>query len=115
MGCLDRLADSGHLVDPEVVHDDDIARLQCWHQDLLDIGHEELSVDRTVDDERGGQAVAAQRADEGCRLPMPMRHGRDQALTAFGPLPQHSSLSYSTTASRSHRGSFCNRPLTENS
>jgi hypothetical protein len=61
------------------------ARLQRRHQDLLDIGHEQFPVDCTIDDEWGGQAIAAQRADKGCRLPVSMRNGSDQALAAFCP------------------------------
>jgi hypothetical protein len=64
-------------MDPQVVHDDDIARLQRRHQHLLDVGQEQFPVDRTINGKRSGQAVATQRADEGCRLPVPMRHGSD--------------------------------------
>jgi hypothetical protein len=64
-------------MDPQVVHDDDIPRLQGRHQDLLDVGQEQLSIDRTIDDKWGGQAVATQCADEGCRFPMPMRYSSD--------------------------------------
>jgi hypothetical protein len=61
---------------------------------LLDVGQEQFSVDRTVDDKRGGQAVAAQCAHKGGRLPMPMRHGCDQAVAAFCPAiaPCHGGL-----------------------
>jgi hypothetical protein len=64
---------------------DDIARLQRRHQNLLDIGQEQFSIDCAIDDEWSGQAVAAQRADKGGRLPMSMRNGSNQAMTTFCP------------------------------
>jgi hypothetical protein len=45
----DCLANTGHFVDPQVVHDDDITGLQRWQQDLLDIGQEQLAVDCAVE------------------------------------------------------------------
>jgi hypothetical protein len=43
------------------------------------------AIDRAIDGERRGQAVATQCTDEGCGFPMSMRHGSDQAMAAFGP------------------------------
>jgi hypothetical protein len=53
-----------------------------------------FTVDRTINGKRGGQAVAAQRADEGRCFPVPMRHGGDQAMAAFCPaiVPRHVGL-----------------------
>ena len=70
-------------MDPQVVHDDYVSGLQRWHQDLLDIGHEQFTVDRTINGHWSGQAVAAQCADKGCRLPVAMRDGGDQALATL--------------------------------
>ncbi len=30
----------------KIIHDDDIAWFQCWHQELCNIGMEQMSVDR---------------------------------------------------------------------
>ena len=85
---------TGQFVDPQVVHNDDIGRLQRRHQNLLDIGQEQFAVDRTINGKRGGQAVATQRADKGCGFPMSMRHGSDQAMATFCPAikPRHAGL-----------------------
>ncbi len=63
-------------------------------RDLLDVGHEQLSIDRAINGQRCGQAVAAKRADKGCRLPVPMRHGVDQTMATSGPAiaPRHVGL-----------------------
>jgi hypothetical protein len=82
---LDGLPHNGNFMGPQIVHDDDIARLQRRRQHLLDVGQEEFAVDRAIDSQRRGQAVAAQCTDEGCGFPMPMRHGSDRAMAAFGP------------------------------
>jgi hypothetical protein len=56
----------------EIVHDDDIAGLERWNELLLDIGAEAFAVDRAVEDAWGGEAVAAQRAEEGQGAPAAM-------------------------------------------
>ena len=72
-------------MDPQIVHDDDIAWLQRRHQHLLDVGQEQVSVDRTIDDERRGHAIATQCTNKGGGFPMSMRHGSDQAMATLGP------------------------------
>ena len=47
----------GLLVDREIVEDDDIARPQRGHEDLLDIGQERRVVDRAVEDGRRVEAI----------------------------------------------------------
>ena len=58
--------------------------LSTWHELLLDIGAEALAVDRSVEDARRGEPVAAQRAEEGQRAPVAVRGEAAQAL-ALGP------------------------------
>ena len=43
----------------EIVHDHDVAWLEVWHEDLLDIGEEALAVDRTIEDARRIEAIMA--------------------------------------------------------
>lgn len=61
-GGLDHLADGGRFVRAEIVHDHDVAGFEHRHEQLLDIGPEALTVDRSVEDARRGKAVAMQRA-----------------------------------------------------
>src|SRR4029450_13017081 len=75
---------------------------------------EQVSVDCTVDDERGGQAVAAQCAHKGCRLPMPMRHSCDQEMAAFCPAiaPCHVGLHRAFIDENQLRGGPLGLPIT---
>ena len=73
------------FVRAEVVHDDDVARLQRRHQELLDVGHEALAVDRAVDDAGRGDAVVAQRGEEGHGAPVAVRHLGAQRRAAAMP------------------------------
>ena len=72
----------------EIVHDDDITGLESGHEDLLDIGLAALTVDRPVEDARGRQSVAAQRAEKGQGSPMAMRGKAPEAFAAFAPSPK---------------------------
>jgi hypothetical protein len=49
----------------EIVHDHDIARPQGRGEDLFDIELEPFAVDRTVEEPRGVDAVAAQGGQKG--------------------------------------------------
>src|SRR3546814_8542786 len=51
-GGADRIAYDPGLVAAEIVHDDDIARLEAGDQLLANIGQEAFAVDRTVEDAR---------------------------------------------------------------
>jgi hypothetical protein len=57
-------------VDREIVEHDHIAGTERGHQDLLDIGEKRWIVDRSVEHGRSGEAVEAQRRDDGVGLPM---------------------------------------------
>lgn len=76
----DRGTDRLALMAAEVVHDDDIALAQGWHQELPDPGKEADGIDRLSRNTRCNAAVAAQRGNEGQCLPVPVRHLGDQAL-----------------------------------
>jgi hypothetical protein len=53
----DRLADAGHLVGSQVVHDHDVTEAEHVHQLLLDPGAEDVSGHGAVDHQGGDQAV----------------------------------------------------------
>ena len=72
----------------EIVHDDDVAGLENGNELLLDIGAEAFAVDRSVEDARGGEPVAAQRAEEGQRAPVAVRRKAAQALALRPPAAQ---------------------------
>ena len=67
---FDRRAHRRLFVDREVVEHHHIARVQCGHQHLLDIGEKRRIVDRPVEDGRRPKAVEAQRRHDRMRLPM---------------------------------------------
>lgn len=73
---------------PEVVHDDDVARRQGRDEELLDIGGEELAIDRPVEHAGRIDPVAAQCRHEGKRLPFAERGLGDELAATPGPAPQ---------------------------
>lgn len=75
----------------EIVHDDDVAGLQHGYELLLDIGAEALAVDRSVEDERGRQPVAAQRAEEGQRAPVVVR-AKPRRRLPLAPQPRRGAM-----------------------
>ena len=66
-------SDSVALVGAEIVHDDNVAGLERWHQHLLDIGTEALAVDRAVDDAGRSDPVVPECSEEGHGPPMAVR------------------------------------------
>ena len=61
--------DAGGLVHAEVIRDDDVARPQRGHQDLVDVGQEAGAVDRAIEDARRGQAGDPERREKRTGLP----------------------------------------------
>jgi hypothetical protein len=47
-------------------------RLAGWHQDLIDVGEEQVAIHRLIQEAGRGLTVDAQRHDEGARLPVMM-------------------------------------------
>src|SRR4051794_4652116 len=70
------------LVCREIVHHDDVARLERRHEDLRYVSLERRPIHGTVKDHRRSHAGRPERADEGHRLPMAMRERCETALTA---------------------------------
>ena len=86
----DCLADGGALVAGQVVHDDDVTRCQCGHEELLDPFGEACAVDRLIEHARCIDPVAAQRGDERHSPPMAIGHFGVQTLAPWCPSAQGS-------------------------
>src|ERR1700722_17389217 len=71
------------FVGREVVHDDNVTGLEGGSELGLDIGLEDASVHRCVDDKGRGQPIAPQSGDEGLSLPVPKR-GLGEAVGPSG-------------------------------
>ena len=80
---LDSVADGFGLVACQVVHDDDISRLQGRHELVLDIGQETNAVDWTIKDVRSGKPVCTQGSEKSHGAPASVRSVTAQA-PAFG-------------------------------
>jgi len=87
-GGLDDAAQRDRLVAAEIVHDNDVVRLQRRQQDLLDIGAEALSVDWPVEQAGSGKAVMAQCTEEGHRAPVTVGCKAAKAVSFWRPSTQ---------------------------
>jgi hypothetical protein len=81
-GFFDGGSDAGDLVARQVVHDDEIAVLQGWREELLHPGAERFAVHWAIDHTRSGDTIMPQRADKGRRLPMTEGNVRDETFAA---------------------------------
>lgn len=70
------------LVAAQIVHHDDVARPQGWHQELYHPGEETLGVDRPIEKAGRGDAVASQPGHKGERPASAVWHLGNQALTS---------------------------------
>jgi len=71
----------------QMVENDGVAKLKCRDQELLDIGEQVGSVDRSVEHGWRIDSVMSQGREEGGHLPISMRHFCAQPLTrAAAPL-----------------------------
>ena len=87
--CLpDEAPDEWRFVAAEIVHDDDVSRLQRRNELLFDIGLEASAIDRPVEDTGRNKSVAAQCPDKSQRAPMAVRGKADQAFALLCPAPQ---------------------------
>jgi hypothetical protein len=91
-GGVDETAQRGRFVAAEIVHNDDVARLERRQKDLLDISAEAFAVDRPIEQAGRGEAVAAQRAEEGQRAPAAMRRKASYPFASCAPSPQRSHI-----------------------
>ena len=86
----DGLARRLSLMAAEIIEDDDISLDQGRSEHLLDIGGEDLAVDRSVDHPWCVDPVMAERCDEGLRLPMSEWHEGVEPLTFGAPASERS-------------------------
>ena len=70
---FDRSSHRGALVTRQVVHDDDVAGRERWHQDLLDVGQKTGAVDRAIKHGWRGEACHAQRPEKRRGVPAAIR------------------------------------------
>jgi hypothetical protein len=84
-GTSDEGTHSSAFVAAKVVHDDDVAGPETWEKDLLNIGLEQVAIDRTIEHARCGDSIAAQGSEEGHGFPMPLRHIGLQPLAFPAP------------------------------
>ena len=87
-GRFDQASQGSRLVAAEIVHDDDVAWLKLRDENLLNIGAEAFAVDGTVEQARCSEAVAAQGAKEGQRLPMAVWREAPHPLAFWAPSAQ---------------------------
>ena len=87
-GGADHPAHIGGLVRSQIVHNDDVARLEYGHELLLDPGAKALAVDRPIEDARRGQAIPSQGADEGQGTPVTVRGEAAQTFALGSPSAQ---------------------------
>ena len=69
----------------EIVHDDDVARLQRRRQNLLDVSGKALAIDRPVEHAGRNDVVAAQGGEESHGFPVPVRSFGDELSPARRP------------------------------
>ncbi len=84
----DRLANGFGLVTCEVVHDDDIAGLECGQETPLHIEPEAFAVDGAVDEPGCVDAIMTQGRQEGHGSPLAVRHLGREPLAARRPAPE---------------------------
>src|ERR1700681_206054 len=72
----------------EIVHNDDVTRLQGREENSLDVNCEALTVDRAVENPWCLDPIAAQCGQEGCGLPVSVRDLGREAGAARCPAAQ---------------------------
>ena len=77
------LAHGGWFVGGQIVHDDDVTGLEGRDETLLHIGEKGRAVHGAVEDRGGCHALEPEGADEGGRLPVPVRDRGTAAGAAF--------------------------------
>jgi hypothetical protein len=82
---FDGRADLGLFVHGQVIEDDDVARSQRGHQDLLDVRQKTRTVDGPVEHGRRAQPVRPQPDDDRVGLPVPAGRVIVEALASKTP------------------------------
>ncbi len=79
---LDRVSNTGFLVNRQIVHDHDVAWVSRRNLLLEDLGQEQVAVPRAIHHPRSRESILPQRRHERCRLPVTVWHLADHALPA---------------------------------
>src|SRR5215204_6140537 len=87
-GRADELAYGFALVAAEIVHDDDVARLQGGDEDPLDVSSEVFAVDWAIEDPWSVNPVMAQGGQESRGLPVAVWDLGVESLATLRPSPQ---------------------------
>ena len=80
--CLDHRTDGGPFVARQIVHHDDVARLEFGDKNLFDIDLKSVPINGTVEDEGRRDAADPKTGDKGRRLPVSVRDAGAQPLPA---------------------------------
>lgn len=97
-----QLFDALDLMDAQVIHDDDVAGPQGWHEYLLDVGEEGLSGECPIDLHRGGHPIEPHR-----------RHDRDIVAVVDGCVAD-SSLPFRCASVAAGHGTIAAELIQEN-
>jgi hypothetical protein len=81
----DGLPNGPALMRAEIVEDDDVARFERGHENLLDVLEEALAIDGSVDQPRCGDPIMTQSGQEGHGLPAAVWRLARQPLPAGRP------------------------------
>jgi len=82
---FDGFFDAIDLVNAHIVHEHDVASLQSWSEELLDIGLECLAIHCAFAHKGRGNAVVTQRCDECKSFPVPVQHFLHEPLALWRP------------------------------
>jgi len=99
--CSDRPPNGFPLVTSKIIQDHQVARRECWHQHLLDIGFETFAIDRTVEHKGRLDAIMPKGRHKGQGFPVAVRNFGYEPCPARRPSPE-----------RRHVG-FCPRLIDE--
>ena len=72
----------------EIVEDHDVAGLEGWDEELLELGAKAFAVDRSVEQAGRINPIVAQGGEERCGLPVAVRDLVDQPLPLWRPAPK---------------------------
>jgi hypothetical protein len=84
-GLSDGVTNSFSFVAAKIVEDHDVTATERRDEDLLHIEGEELTIDWSIDDPGGIDAIDPKRSDEGEGFPMTVGDASLEALTARAP------------------------------
>jgi len=92
--CADRRSHCGKFVAAQIVHDHDIAGGQSRDQELLDVGGEDVPIDRTVDHAGSINSVTSQGGKKRHRIPMAERSPGNESAPALRPSSERSHIGF---------------------